>query len=44
MRVLVAGAAGAVGTRLVPQLVARGHQVTASTRNAGKVGQLAMRE
>jgi nucleoside-diphosphate-sugar epimerase len=40
MRVFVAGAAGAVGTRLVPQLVARGHQVTASTRNAGKVGQL----
>jgi nucleoside-diphosphate-sugar epimerase len=32
MRVFVAGAAGAIGMRLVPQLVARGHQVTASTR------------
>jgi 2-alkyl-3-oxoalkanoate reductase len=36
MRVFVAGAAGAIGTRLVPQLVARGHQVTASTRSPDK--------
>ena len=36
MRVFVAGAAGAIGQRLVPQLVARGHEVTASTRNAGR--------
>jgi 2-alkyl-3-oxoalkanoate reductase len=32
MRVFVAGATGAIGLRLVPQLVAAGHQVTASTR------------
>jgi 2-alkyl-3-oxoalkanoate reductase len=37
MRVLLAGATGAIGRRLVPQLVARGHQVTASTRGADKV-------
>ena len=27
MRVFVAGASGAIGTRLVPQLVDRGHEV-----------------
>ena len=27
MRVLVAGASGAIGTRLVPQLSDRGHEV-----------------
>jgi 2-alkyl-3-oxoalkanoate reductase len=37
MRVFLAGATGAIGRRLVPQLVARGHQVTASTRGADKV-------
>jgi nucleoside-diphosphate-sugar epimerase len=37
MRVFVAGAAGAIGRRLVPQLVDRGHQVTATTRSRGKV-------
>jgi len=37
MRVLVAGATGAIGRRLVPQLVAHGHQVTATTRGADKV-------
>jgi nucleoside-diphosphate-sugar epimerase len=31
MRVFVAGAKGAVGRRLVPMLVARGHQVTGTT-------------
>jgi len=31
MRVFVAGAGGAVGKRLVPMLVARGHQVTGTT-------------
>src|SRR5947199_409968 len=36
MRVFVAGATGAIGRRLVPQLVAHGHQVVATTRNADK--------
>jgi nucleoside-diphosphate-sugar epimerase len=40
MRVFVAGGTGAVGRRLVPQLVARGHEVTATTRSAGKVDEL----
>jgi nucleoside-diphosphate-sugar epimerase len=40
MRVFVAGAAGAIGTRLVPQLVSRGHQVTASTRGPDKAERL----
>jgi nucleoside-diphosphate-sugar epimerase len=31
MRVFVAGANGAVGRRLVPMLVARGHRVTGTT-------------
>ncbi|MEU4392730.1 NAD(P)-dependent oxidoreductase [Kribbella sp. NPDC023855] len=33
MRVFVAGATGAIGRRLVPQLVAEGHEVTGSTRS-----------
>ena len=37
MRVFLAGATGAVGKRLVPQLIAHGHQVTATTRSADKV-------
>ncbi|HYJ68547.1 MAG TPA: NAD(P)-dependent oxidoreductase [Nocardioidaceae bacterium] len=40
MRVFVAGGTGAVGRRLVPQLVARGHQVTATTTSADKLGLL----
>jgi 2-alkyl-3-oxoalkanoate reductase len=36
MRVLVAGATGAVGSRLIPLLVARGHTVTGLTRSAAK--------
>jgi 2-alkyl-3-oxoalkanoate reductase len=36
MRVFVAGATGALGRRLVPLLVANGHQVTAMTRSVGK--------
>src|SRR5258707_978752 len=36
MRVLVAGATGVVGRQLVPQLIAAGHQVTATTRSADK--------
>ena len=33
MRVFVAGGTGVVGRRLVPQLVARGRQVTATATN-----------
>jgi nucleoside-diphosphate-sugar epimerase len=40
MRVLVIGASGAIGTRLVAQLRARGHEVTGSTRSPGKAGLL----
>jgi len=40
MRVFVAGGTGVVGRRLVPQLVARGHQVTATTTSPGKLGVL----
>lgn len=40
MRVFVAGGAGAIGRRLVPQLVARGHQVTATTTSAARLGLL----
>lgn len=40
MRVLVAGATGVVGRQLVPQLVEAGHQVTATTRSAGKADEL----
>jgi 2-alkyl-3-oxoalkanoate reductase len=35
MRVLVAGASGAIGTRLVPQLIERGHEVTGTFRSPG---------
>jgi nucleoside-diphosphate-sugar epimerase len=37
MRVFVAGGSGVIGRRLVPQLVARGHQVIATTTSAAKV-------
>ena len=37
MRVFVAGGTGVLGQRLVPQLVARGHQVTACTTSAAKL-------
>jgi nucleoside-diphosphate-sugar epimerase len=40
MRVFVAGASGAIGTRLVHQLVDRGHQVIGSSRSAGKAERL----
>ncbi|HZO62113.1 MAG TPA: NAD-dependent epimerase/dehydratase family protein [Gaiellaceae bacterium] len=36
MRVFVAGAGGIVGRHLVPELVARGHQVVATTRNPAR--------
>jgi nucleoside-diphosphate-sugar epimerase len=41
MRVFVAGGTGVIGRRLVPQLVARGHQVTATTTSAARLGLLA---
>ena len=40
MRVFVAGGTGVLGRRLVPQLAARGHQVTATTTSAAKLGLL----
>lgn len=36
MKVLVAGATGALGTRLVPRLVRAGHEVVGMTRSASK--------
>ena len=35
MRVFVAGASGAIGTRLVPQLIDRGHEVIGTVRSPG---------
>ena len=35
MRIFVAGGTGAIGSRLVPLLVAEGHSVVATTRSAG---------
>ena len=40
MRVFVAGATGAIGTRLVPQLVERGHEVVGTSRSPGKAKRL----
>jgi nucleoside-diphosphate-sugar epimerase len=40
MRVFVAGGSGVLGRRLVPQLVARGHQVTATTTSPAKLSLL----
>ena len=40
MRVFVAGGTGVVGRQLVPQLVARGHQVTATSTDPGRLGLL----
>jgi nucleoside-diphosphate-sugar epimerase len=41
MRVLVAGGSGVIGRRVVPQLVARGHEVTATTTSESKLKLLA---
>jgi nucleoside-diphosphate-sugar epimerase len=41
MRVFLAGATGVLGVRLVPLLVAAGHQVTGMTRSPAKAGRLA---
>ncbi|HUB38076.1 MAG TPA: NAD(P)-dependent oxidoreductase [Streptosporangiaceae bacterium] len=40
MRVLVVGATGAIGRQLIPQLVAAGHQVSATSRSAAKLDAL----
>ncbi len=40
MRIFVAGGTGVIGQHLLPRLAAGGHQVTASTRNPGRAGQL----
>ncbi len=40
MRVFVAGASGAIGTELVPQLVAAGHDVIGMTRSPAKADML----
>jgi nucleoside-diphosphate-sugar epimerase len=40
MKVFLAGATGAIGRRLVPQLVDAGHEVTAMTRSKEKLGEL----
>ena len=39
-RIFLAGASGAIGRRLVPQLVAAGHQVTTTTRQTAKTDDL----
>ncbi|GAA0987566.1 NAD(P)-dependent oxidoreductase [Acrocarpospora macrocephala] len=40
MRIFIAGASGAIGSHLVFQLVARGHEVIGTTRSAAKTGAL----
>jgi nucleoside-diphosphate-sugar epimerase len=40
MRIFVAGATGAIGKRLVPLLVANGHEVVGTTRSTRKLGEL----
>ncbi|RIQ20385.1 NAD-dependent epimerase/dehydratase family protein [Jiangella rhizosphaerae] len=40
MRVFVAGGTGAMGRRLIPRLVANGHQVTATTTHPDRIGLL----
>jgi nucleoside-diphosphate-sugar epimerase len=40
MRVFVAGASGAIGRRLVPQLLAAGHEVTGMTRSEASAAEL----
>jgi 2-alkyl-3-oxoalkanoate reductase len=40
MKIFVAGASGAIGRRLVPRLVSRGHEVVAMTRTPAKAAPL----
>jgi hypothetical protein len=37
INIFLAGATGAIGKRLLPQLLARGHQVTTTTRTSAKL-------
>lgn len=40
MRVMVVGASGAIGTRLLPQLTGRGHEVIGTFRSPGNAGRI----
>jgi nucleoside-diphosphate-sugar epimerase len=40
MRIFLAGASGAIGRQLIPQLIAAGHEVAGSTRSEAKTEQL----
>ena len=40
-KIFLAGAAGAIGSRLVPLLLKAGHDVTGTTRSAAKAAQAA---
>lgn len=40
MKILIAGASGVIGRRLVPVLVARGHQVVGTSRSEARSGEL----
>lgn len=40
MKIFLAGATGAIGKRLVPLVLAAGHEVSGTTRSPGKVGAL----
>jgi nucleoside-diphosphate-sugar epimerase len=40
MKIFIVGASGAIGSHLVAQLVARGHEVVGTTRSAAKTGTL----
>jgi 2-alkyl-3-oxoalkanoate reductase len=40
MKIFIAGSSGAIGGHLVPQLVARGHEVVGTTRSAAKTSAL----
>jgi nucleoside-diphosphate-sugar epimerase len=40
MKIFIAGASGAIGSHLVAQLVARGHEVVGTTRSVAKLGAL----